>query len=64
MNIPFNRLRHVLIPRSRRPSDRLEIPAAVGASDSELAHLGSARHTVEDARQQVLTLVYGGRRNG
>ncbi len=63
MNMPFGRLRRVLIPRSR-PSDRLEIPAAVGASDAELARLGSGRHTTEDARQQGLALVYDGRRDG
>ena len=63
MSIPFDRLRRVLIPRSR-PSDRLEIPAAVGASDAELARLESGRRAAEDTRQQGLALVYGGRRNG
>ena len=60
MSIPFDRLRQVLIPQPR-PSERLDVPAALGASDTELARLGLHRHGAECAHQQGLALVYGGR---
>ena len=64
MSMSFGRRLKRIIDARPRPSERPEPPAALGASDAELARLATPAAAADRLRHQALSTLYGGHRLG
>ena len=62
MSTSFGRRLKDILGARPRPTERLAIPAALGASDAELVRLAADAAADDRVRQRALTVLYGGQR--